>query len=51
MDEDEVNMLTELIKNKSKLVAMLAPSFPIVYQYPQIVTRLKQLGFSYVVGK
>lgn len=42
-------MLTELIKNKSKLVAMLAPSFPIVYQYPQIVTRLKQLGFSYVV--
>jgi len=46
---NEVNKLAELIKNKSKLVAMLAPSFPIVYQYPQIVTRLKKLGFSYVV--
>lgn len=46
---NEVAQLTELIKNKANLVAMLAPSFPIVYQYPQIVTRLKKLGFTYVV--
>ncbi len=41
--------LVELLKKKVKLVAMLAPSFPIMYEYPQIVGRLKRLGFSYVV--
>jgi len=39
----------ELLKNKAKLVAMLAPSFPIVYEYPQIVARLKALGFAQVI--
>lgn len=28
---------------------MLAPSFPIMFNYPTIVSRLKQLGFGYVV--
>lgn len=46
---NEINKIVELIKNKAKLVAMLAPSFPIVYQYPQIVSQLRQLGFAYVV--
>lgn len=46
---DEPSQLTELINKKAKLVAMLAPSFPIVYQYPQIISKLKQLGFSHVV--
>ncbi|MDD5751084.1 MAG: [Fe-Fe] hydrogenase large subunit C-terminal domain-containing protein [Candidatus Peribacteraceae bacterium] len=39
----------ELLKNKAKLVAMVAPSFPVMYAYPQIVARLKALGFAYVV--
>jgi iron only hydrogenase large subunit-like protein len=39
----------DLLKQKAKLVAMIAPSFPIVYEYPQIVTRLKALGFEYVL--
>src|SRR3989344_3261970 len=31
-----------------KMVAMLAPSFPVVFDYPQIVGMLKRLGFKYV---
>lgn len=46
---NEVEELSGLVERKEKIVAMLAPSFPIVYDYPQIITRLKQLGFSYVV--
>jgi len=45
----ETTRLTELINNKSPLVAMLAPSFPVVYEYPQIISRLKKLGFDKVV--
>jgi len=46
---NDISRLTDLLNKKTKLVAMLAPSFPVVYEYPQIVSRLKQLGFSYVV--
>lgn len=45
----EVPMLIELIKSKAKLVAMLAPSFPIVYTYPNIIGKLRRFGFSAVV--
>lgn len=41
--------LVQLLQNKQKLVAMLAPSFPIMYDYPQIITQLKKLGFQKVV--
>lgn len=46
---NESAKLIELINNKTKLVALLAPSFLIVYDYPNIITKLKKLGFSYVV--
>lgn len=46
---NEVNTLINLLNKKEGLTAMLAPSFPIVYQYPTIITMLKKLGFSYVV--
>lgn len=46
---NEVNTLIDLLTKKEKLLAMLAPSFPIVYKYPQIITMLKKLGFSYTV--
>jgi len=46
---DETNTLIDLLTKKEKLVAMIAPSFPIVYKYPQIITMLKKLGFSYTV--
>jgi iron only hydrogenase large subunit-like protein len=46
---NDSNTLIELINKKEKLVAMLAPSFPIVFSYPTIITMLRNLGFSYVV--
>lgn len=45
----DVGKLISLLKQRAKLVAMLAPSFPIVYDYPQIVGKLRRLGFRYVV--
>lgn len=45
---NDVSTLIDLLTHKQKLVAMLAPSFPIVYRYPNIITMLKKLGFSYV---
>lgn len=45
----EVDILIQAVIQKKKLVAMLAPSFPIVFSYPAIITMLRRLGFSYVV--
>jgi len=45
----ELEELIELLNKKEKLVAMLAPSFPIMFEYPGIITKLKKLGFSYVM--
>ncbi|MBM3247149.1 hypothetical protein FJZ17_01240 [Candidatus Pacearchaeota archaeon] len=36
-------------KLKKKIVAMLAPSFVVEYEYPAIISRLKDLGFDSVV--
>lgn len=44
----EYKELLNLLDKKEKMVAMLAPSFPIVFEYPQIVDNLKKLGFSHV---
>lgn len=41
--------LISLLKNKEKLVAMIAPSFPIMYEAKELVSKLKSIGFSYVV--
>jgi len=46
---NELNTLIELINKKEKIAAMLAPSFPIVFSSPTIITMLKKLGFSYTV--
>jgi len=45
----EVKKLINLLDKKSKMVAMLAPSFPVDFFYPEIVGMLKRLGFKYVV--
>lgn len=45
----EPEILIELLENKQPVVAMLAPSFPIVYEFPNIVGKLKRLGFNHVV--
>lgn len=41
--------LINLLKTKSRLVAMLAPSFPIMYDSSKIISQLKVLGFEKVV--
>lgn len=41
--------LIQLLQTKQKLVALLAPSFPIMYDFPKIVSQLKSLGFEKVV--
>lgn len=46
---DEVDSLIQALTAKKKLVAMIAPSFPIMFAYPGIITSLKKLGFSYFV--
>ena len=46
---NEIEQLTQLFKDKRHLVAMLAPSFPIVFDYPDIVKHLKQIGFQEVL--
>jgi iron only hydrogenase large subunit-like protein len=46
----ELNQLLELISaKKEKLTAMLAPSFAIDFNYPEILGKLKRAGFSYTV--
>jgi len=41
--------LKTLLERKEHLAAMVAPSFPLMYGYPEIVTKLKALGFEHVV--
>ncbi|KKP31855.1 MAG: hypothetical protein A2312_02195 [Candidatus Staskawiczbacteria bacterium RIFOXYB2_FULL_32_9] len=46
----EASELLDLTHNNKKdLVAMLAPSFIVDFDYPEIVRMLKKLGFKYVV--
>jgi len=45
----EAKELLSLLKEKRKLVAMLAPSFVIDFSYPEIIGMLKRLSFEYVV--
>ncbi|OGZ76949.1 MAG: hypothetical protein A2280_01380 [Candidatus Staskawiczbacteria bacterium RIFOXYA12_FULL_37_10] len=44
----DIKKLFSLIHKNEKIVAMLAPSFPVVFEYPQIVGMLKRMGFKYV---
>jgi len=45
----ETKKLLSLLEKKSKIVAMLAPSFLVDFSYPEIIGMLKRLGFKYVV--
>lgn len=40
--------LISLLRAKTPMAAMLAPSFPIMFSYPDIVTTLRAAGFSHV---
>lgn len=41
--------LINLLNNKAKLVAMIAPSFPIMYESSDLVGKLRSIGFPYIV--
>lgn len=45
----DIEQVVELLKNKSEVVGMLAPSFPVMYKYPDIVGKLKRTGFGTIV--
>lgn len=45
----ELDFFLSSLAEKRKMVAMLAPSFVIDFSYPDIIGKLKRLGFSYVV--
>lgn len=45
----EIEDLTLLLKAKEKLVAMIAPTFPILYSKEELIVKLRALGFQYVV--
>lgn len=45
----EVETLEQLLSQNTPLTAMLAPSFPIVFDFPDIVGQLRRLGFLHVV--
>lgn len=45
----EICKLISALEANKRLVAMLAPSFPVDFSYPEIVGKLKRLGFTYVV--
>lgn len=45
----EIELLSNILQQKQLAVAMVAPSFPIMFSYPQIIGKLKRLGFAAVV--
>jgi len=45
----EAKQLIDLIDKKEKLVAMLAPSFVVVFEPMQVIGMLKRIGFKYVI--
>jgi len=47
--KDNMGKFKKLLLNKEKMVCMLAPSFVADFEYPQIVYRLRKLGFDEVV--
>jgi len=45
----DIEKTVELLRKNEKMVAMLAPSFPIMHDPNKIVAKLRSIGFSYVV--
>jgi len=45
----EMEELKLLLEKKEKLIAMVAPAFPIAYSKEELVIKLRSLGFQYVV--
>jgi len=48
-NKNDVKQIEKMLASKVKMVAMLAPSFVCVFNYPDIVIALRKLGFEKVV--
>lgn len=48
-NKNDVKQIEKMLDSKVKMVAMLAPSFVCVFDYPDIVIALRKLGFEKVV--
>ena len=46
---NDLQNLSDLLENKKPVVAMVAPSFPVMYTAEEITSRLRQIGFKAVV--
>jgi len=49
MEKEDIQKVQNELSKKTKLVAMLAPSFVAEFDFPEIIIQLKQLGFEEVV--
>jgi len=47
--KSDVLRLENSLKKKTKLVAMLAPSFVVDFSYPEVIIMLRKLGFDKIV--
>ena len=46
VDKNNINKITSELSKGTKMIAMVAPSFVIEFQYPKLITQLKKLGFD-----
>ena len=49
MEKEDIHKVQNELSKKTKLVAMLAPSFVAEFNFPEIILQLKQLGFDKVI--
>ena len=49
MNKNNISLINKELKNNTKMVAMIAPSFAAEFDYPNIIYQLKEFGFSKVV--
>ena len=48
MNKNNIPEIEKLLNSKTKTIALVAPSFVVDFEYPQIISQLKQLGFDKV---
>jgi len=49
MKKEDIQKVQEELSNKTKLVAMLAPSFVAEFDFPKILVQLKKIGFDKII--
>ncbi len=49
VDKNNISKIEKILKNKTKCLIMVAPSFVTNFSYPSIIHQLKELGFDKVV--